>query len=195
MWETLKELTTGKSCNQPIEKIVTNNNTIVTEPALIAEEFNNFFVKAGKSVSDSVLPVSKDPVDFLPKINPPDMFFNEISQGELVNIIEQMESKSSLDINGLSTKLIKFLKFELATPLVHLFHLHIRGGKFPSKLKASRTVPVFKTGDRANCDNYRPISLLSALSKILEKFGANQLVNHLESTSMVFNATNLLNII
>ena len=38
------------------------------------------------------------------------MFFNEISQGELVNIIEQMESKSSLDINGLSTKLIKFLK-------------------------------------------------------------------------------------
>ena len=67
MWETLKELTTGKSCNQPIEKIVTNNNTIVTEPALIAEESNNFFVKAGKSVSDSVLPVSKDPVDFLPK--------------------------------------------------------------------------------------------------------------------------------
>ena len=72
------------------------------------------------------------------------MFFNEISQGELVNIIEQMESKSSLDINGLSTKFIKFLKFELATPLVHLFHLSIRGGKFPSKLKASRTVPVFK---------------------------------------------------
>ena len=104
--------------------------------------------------------------------------FNEISQGELVNIIEKMESKSSLDINGLSTKLIKFLKFELATPLVHLFHLSIRGGKFPSKLKASRTVPVFKTGDRANCDNYRPISLLSALSKILEKFIANRLVNH-----------------
>ena len=65
------------------------------------------------------------------------MFFNEISQGELVNIIEQMESKSSLDINGLSTKFIKFLKFELATPLVHLFHLSIRGGKFPSKLKAT----------------------------------------------------------
>ena len=137
MWETLKELTTGKSCNQPIEKIVTNNNAIVTEPALIAEEFNNFFVKAGKSVSVLVLPVSKDPVDFLPKINPPEMFINEISQGELVNIIEQMESKSSLDINGLSTKLIKFLKFELATPLVHLFHLSIRGGKFPSKLKAT----------------------------------------------------------
>ena len=104
-------------------------------------------------MADSVLPVSKDPVDFLPKINPPEMF-NEISQGELVNIIEKMESKSSLDINGLSTKLIKFLKFELATPLVHLFNLSIRGGKFPSKLKASRTVPVFKTGDRANCDNY-----------------------------------------
>ena len=105
--------------------------------------------------------MAKDPVDLLPKLNPPEMYINEISQGELVNIIEQMESKSSLDINGLSTKLIKFLRYELSTPLVHLFNLSIREGKFPSKLKASRTVPVFKSGDRTNCDNYRPISLLS----------------------------------
>ena len=53
-----------------------------------------------------------------------------------------MESKSSLDINGLSTKLIKFLRYELSTPLVHLFNLSIREGKFPSKLKASRTVII-----------------------------------------------------
>ena len=70
--------------------------------------------------------MAKDPVDLLPKLNPPEMYINEISQGELVNIIEQMESKSSLDINGLSTKLIKFLRYELSTPLVHLFNLSIR---------------------------------------------------------------------
>ena len=86
--------------------------------------------------------MAKDPVDLLPKLNPPEMYINEISQGELVNIIEQMESKSSLDINGLSTKLIKFLRYELSTPLVHLFNLSIREGKFPSKLKASRTVII-----------------------------------------------------
>ena len=143
VWDTLKELTTGKSSNQSVDKIVTSNNVTLNDPLLIVEEFKNFFVKAGKSVSESVSPVAKDPVDLLPKLNPPEMYINEISQGELVNIIEQMESKSSLDINGLSTKLIKFLRYELSTPLVHLFNLSIREGKFPSKLKASRTSTSF----------------------------------------------------
>ena len=96
------------------------------------------------------------------------MHLNEISQGEFINIIDYMEPKSSLDLNGISTKIIKYIRYEIATPLVHLFNLSIRTGKFPSKLKTSRTVPVFKSGDPLCCDNYRPISLLNSISKILE---------------------------
>ena len=114
------------------------------------------------------------------------MHLNEISQGEFINIVDQMEPKSSLDLNGISAKIIKFIRYEIATPLVHLFNLSIRTGKFPSKLKTSRTVPVFKAGDPLSCDNYRPISLLSAISKILEKFVANQLVNHLEYNKLLY---------
>ena len=70
------------------------------------------------------------------------MHLNEISQGEFINIIDQMEPKNSLDLNGISTKILKSIKYEIATPLVHLFNTSIRTGKFPSKLKTSRTVPV-----------------------------------------------------
>ena len=45
---------------------------------------------------------------------------------------------------------------------------------------------VFKSGDPLNCDNYRPISLLSSISKILEKFVANQLINHLEYNKLLY---------
>ena len=114
------------------------------------------------------------------------MHLNEISQGEFINIVEQMEPKNSQDLNGVSIKTIKYLKYELASPLVHLFNLSIRSGTFPTKLKASRTVPVFKSGDPLNCDNYRPISLLSSISKILEKFVANQLINHLEYNKLLY---------
>ena len=69
---------------------------------------------------------------------------------------------------------------------VHLFNLSIRSGVFPAKLKTSRTVPVFKSGDPLSCDNYRPIYLLSSISKILEKFVANQLVNHLEYNKLLY---------
>ena len=96
------------------------------------------------------------------------------------------KSKNSQDLNGVSAKIIKYRRYELATPLVHLFHLSIRAGVFPAKLKTSRTEPVFKSGDPLSCDNYRPISLLSSISKILEKFVANQLVNHLEYNKLLY---------
>jgi Reverse transcriptase (RNA-dependent DNA polymerase) len=53
-------------------------------------------------------------------------------------------------------------------------------GVFPEKLKTNRSVPIFKTGDKLQCDNYRPISLLSSISKILEKAITNRLTLHLK---------------
>ena len=63
----------------------------------------------------------KDPIDYLTENNyvpPPEMHLNEISQGEFNNIVEQMEPKNSQDLNGVSAKIIKYLRYELATPLV-----------------------------------------------------------------------------
>ena len=90
-----------------------------------------------------------------------------------------MDSKSSTDANGISTKILKHIKYQIARPLAHLFTLSVTTGVFPDKLKISKTIPIFKAGDHACCDNYRPISLLSSISKILEKIIANSLVNHL----------------
>ena len=97
-----------------------------------------------------------------------------------------MASKNSTDICGISTKMIKAVKFEIDTPLLHLFNLSLTTGTFPSQLKTSRTIPVFKVGERTNCDNNRPISLLSSISKILEKIIANRPVNHLESNKLLY---------
>ena len=77
-------------------------------------------------------------------------------------------------------KLIREIRHEVAIPLTHLFNLSFSSGTFPSKLKTSRTIPIFKAGNPLSCDNYRPISLLSSLSKILEKIISIKLVNHLE---------------
>ena len=70
--------------------------------------------------------------------------------------------------------------------MAHLFNLSVTAGVFPSKLKTSRTIPVFKGGDNTSCDNYRPISLLSSISKILEKIVACSLVSHLEDNNLLY---------
>jgi hypothetical protein len=66
-----------------------------------------------------------------------------------------------------------------------MFNLSLRTGLFPTNLKTSHTVPIFKSGDPSQCDNYRPISLQSALSKILEKVVACRLVNHLKYNKLL----------
>ena len=104
----------------------------------------------------------------------------------ITDIIKAFEPKKSLDLDGISMELIKFVAHEISTPLAHIFNLSIDSGKFPSALKKSRTVPIFKGGDAELCDNYRPISLQSSISKILEKMVATQLINHLELNNLLY---------
>jgi hypothetical protein len=82
--------------------------------------------------------------------------------------------------------MIKFIGNETAAPLSHIFNLSLTSGEFPSKLKLCRVLPIFKAGNTLECDNYRPISLLSSISKILEKIVAQKLVNHLLSNDLLY---------
>jgi hypothetical protein len=165
-WEILNEIT-GKSKNkESIQKICSGGNEY-TDSLSKANVFNKFFSGVGEKISKSVEKTNKDYMDYLtePPQNSIPLEFGEISQAEFITLIENLESKTSTDIDGLSNKLLKFLRFELATPLIHLFNLSLNTGIFPKNLKMSRTVPIFKSGDPSSCDNYRPISLLSSISK------------------------------
>jgi hypothetical protein len=59
-------------------------------------------------------------------------------------------------------------------------------GQFPFAMKQCRVIPIFKAGDPLDCDNYRPISLLSSISKMLEKIVAEKLVYHLNINDVLY---------
>ena len=95
----------------------------------------------------------------------------------------------STDIDGISMKLLKAVQLEISTPLVHIFNLSLKNGIFPSALKSSikksKITPLHKSGFPSSCDNYRPIALVSTISKILETFLATKLTNHLEINKLI----------
>jgi hypothetical protein len=97
-----------------------------------------------------------------------------------------IESKSSCDADGISMKILKMVSLEISIPLTHIFNLSMSSGIFPSALKISRVVPIFKSGDPTLCDNYRPIALLSSVSKTLEKIIAIRLTNHLDDHKILY---------
>jgi hypothetical protein len=104
----------------------------------------------------------------------------------LTDVIKAFESKDSPDLDGLSVKILKFIAIEISVPLAHIFNLSLTSGIFPCKLKTSRIVPIFKSGDPRLCDNYRPISLVNTLSKVLEKIVSINLTNHLQINDLLY---------
>jgi hypothetical protein len=185
-WDILKE---AININKPLSNVdrITVNDTKITDNKTMANEFNKFFTNIGVQISESVPPTEIQPEDYLtPMMNTPNLNLNGIGPNQVVDIIKLLSPKKSLDIDGISTYLISKIAHEVSVPLAHIFSLSIQEGIFPDRLKTSRTVPIFKAGNPELCDNYRPIALLSSLSKILEKIVSIQLVNHLDINKLIY---------
>ena len=186
-WEILNNII---GCNKSASKVteLNINGQTICDSKIIAEEFNNFFTGVGQRISDSIDRVSIEPESYLDEANNlPSFEFDEIGPILICDILKSFESKKSVDIDGINTNLLKYLNTTISTPLAHIFNLSLKNGKFPSNLKKSRVVPIFKAGDPKNCDNYRPISLVSAISKILEKIVAIKLTNYLDINKLIYN--------
>jgi hypothetical protein len=185
-WDLLKEATNLNKTQQKIDKIISNGD-LVSDPVAIAAEFNNFFFQIGTRISNSVKDTGLDPLANL-HINPnlQCIDLGTVTPTHVCDILKSMSPKNSLDLYEISTKLLKCISLEISIPLAHIFNLSLTTGIFPKKLKTSRIVPIYKTGDPNLCDNYRPISLLSSISKILEKIVCVQLVNHLDRNNLLY---------
>ena len=167
-----------------INKLTISGKT-VNDPEIITNELNKFFVNAGKHVAAEISKTTVVPESFIQAKNTPLLEFSNTSPGEIVDIIKGFQSKTSSDIDGISMKLLKVVAIEISSPLAHIFNLSLKKGIFPSALKLSRVVPIHKAGKTDICDNYRPIALLSSISKILEKVVSLKLVNHLDYNKLL----------
>ena len=93
--------------------------------------------------------------------------------------IESLNIKKSFGVDKVHPLLASAAVFQIYRPLTHIINLSISQGVFPDSMKVANVVPVFKHGSRSSCGNYRPISILPALSKIFEKCIFNQLMSYL----------------
>ena len=74
-----------------------------------------------------------------------------------------------MGIDNIPPKVFRFSAFALPSPVYHLFMLSLSQGILPLEWKIHKIIPIFKSGERNSVKNYRPISLLCCLSKVLEQ--------------------------
>jgi len=186
IWQTLNEILGKEKKKENISQI-NIDDVPESDPTKIANHFNSFFTSIGTKIANNVQNVTKQPEDYInygrdiPEIN-----LGNTTHEHILKIIRKFKLKSSCDIHGVSTKMIKFIGPAIAKPLSHIFNLSLTQGTFPDMLKQCRVIPIFKSGSHLECDNYRPISLLSSISKILEKIVAEKLLFHLTSNDLLY---------
>ena len=90
-----------------------------------------------------------------------------------------MKTHKASGPNSIPPKILKLFKKEFSKPLSDIIDLSFNQGIFPNLLKIVNVTPIHKKGDKLDCNNYRPISLLSNISKIYEKCMHTRLTNFL----------------
>ena len=102
-------------------------------------------------------------------------------------MFSSLNSKKASGPNSIPYRILFLLKNEISKQLADLFNLSFMTGVFPSVLKTAKVVPVFKKDSKLDYSNYRPISLLSNIEKILEKLMYKRLYTFLNKNNVIYN--------
>lgn len=111
-----------------------------------------------------------------------------VDKKEIIDIVKKCLNKTSLDGDDIDMALIKKVIDGIATPLCHICNLSFEAGIFPAKMKIAKVIPLFKAGDKHNFTNYRPVSLLSQFSKILEKLYVERLDTFIDKHNILMDS-------
>jgi hypothetical protein len=105
-------------------------------------------------------------------------------EAEVINIITSLKSKKSSGFDEIYSKIVKSCANIINKPLTFIFNSSLAAGTFPDRCKYAIVRPIYKKGDITKT-NYRPISLLTSFSKILETLVFNRLNQYLKVNRIV----------
>ena len=114
------------------------------------------------------------------------MFLEPVTQSLVINTTAKLKPKVSSGHDEISTKLLKETITNIIAPMTHIINTSLNTGIVPSQMKTAKVIPIFKASDPCILKNYRPVSLLSVFSKILEKIMFDKVTSFLSSNDILY---------
>ena len=187
-WKILNDIISKKSSACDFPDAFVDENKVVTDPYEIANGFNHFFINVGPSLAANIPLCEGNICDYLGEKQANSMYLTPISDSEVLNVVKSLSKKTSLDHNGISMEIIKKVIPNIVKPFAYFCNKSFLDGYFPDSMKIARVIPIYKSGEKCRYTNYRPVSLLSQFSKILEKLFETRFTNFIEKNEILSNS-------
>ena len=152
------------------------NDEVLTTAEGKANALNNFFVSQSRKTSAE----EGDPPDIRTAQASTSITKFTTSVAKVAKLLSRIDTSKSTSPDCITARVLRLASDELAPYINKVFELSFETGELPRTWKDAVVKPVYKKGDRSNPGNYRPISLLSATSKVLEKIVCEQLGEQVE---------------
>ena len=153
-----------------------DNGQDISNPEIIANKFCQYFTKLGPNLVSKISLPSKSFREFVNSSSPELMMeFAPVTLEELFSITNSFKDGKAPGADNIPISVIKKSIDVISDPLLSLINLSLASGTFPDKLKIAKITPILKTGDACLVQNYRPISVLPAFSKIFERVVYNRI--------------------
>jgi potassium voltage-gated channel Eag-related subfamily H protein 8 len=150
-----------------------------------AEMFNSYFTEIiGKFVKQNNGSQAPQEIDSCNET----MFIYPVTEIEIAEAMQNFKRKYSAGTDRVPDFVVKKGIEVVKMPLAHIYNASLEAGIFPERFKIAKVKPLHKRGDMRNMGNYRPISLLCAFSKILEKLMYNRLLSFLTRNTILTEA-------
>jgi len=175
-WGLIKTVLNNNVQPEEVHKLKINNN-VVTDTQTVANCFNEYFANVGQDLGKKIPSCVGNCTDNITQNYSiaESMFVKPTNELEIMNIIHSLQATKSPGYDCYSPKVIKMAVETIAVPLTIVFNCSLRTSVFPDGLKIAKVRPVYKAGDKLMMSNYRPISVLSVFSKILERLMFNRI--------------------
>ena len=190
LWQIINKLSGKLSNKSNLIECLTVDGLKQTEGKLICDEFAKHFSSVGKRYAENISSPKESENFYLRKItdSTKSIYFYPTTEHEIELLINKLPCKTSTGHDDISNNLLKQLKGGLLMPLEMIFNKSLTEGIFPSEMKKADVIPLHK-GKRVDfVTNYRPISLLLTISKLLEKLVYRRTYNFLNDHGLLYRS-------
>ena len=179
VWKAINKVLDKDSTSTEIPSLNVQGKMLTRERD-IAQALNHHFVIVGLKLSTKTesLP-DDDPVSYF-KIRTNHLIFTPFSVTTVLNAIKNLKNGTSPGPDGVSTVLIKDAANIICSSLATIYNSSVESGTFPAFWKLARVTPIFKSGNRNDAKNYRPISIIFVFARIFERIIHDQLYDSLK---------------